>query len=37
MTSNDHDQHSDYGAAQVTLFVAAAIVLLIFAWTFFHY
>ena len=32
---NDHD-HSDYGPAQLTLFVAAAIVLLVFAWTYAH-
>jgi hypothetical protein len=31
---NEHDRHSDYGPAQLTLFVAAAIVLLVFAWTF---
>jgi hypothetical protein len=28
------DHHSDYGPAQLTLFGAAAIVLLVFAWTF---
>jgi hypothetical protein len=31
-----HDHHSDYGPAQLALFVAAAIVLLIFAWTYAH-
>jgi hypothetical protein len=33
---NDHDHHSDYSPAQLTLFVAAAIVLLVFAWTYAH-
>jgi len=33
---NDHEHHSDYGPAQLTLFVAAAIVLLDFAWTYAH-
>ena len=31
-----HDHHSDYGPAQLTLFGAAAIVLLVFAWTYAH-
>jgi hypothetical protein len=31
---NDHDHHSDYGPAQLALFVAAAGVLLVFAWTY---
>jgi hypothetical protein len=29
---NDHDHHSDYGPAQLALFGAAAIVLLVFVW-----
>jgi len=29
---NDHDHHSDYGAAQLALFGVAAIVLLVFVW-----
>ena len=32
---NDHN-HSDYGPAQFALFVAAAIVLLIFVWAYFQ-
>jgi hypothetical protein len=31
---DDHDHHSDYEPAQLALFVAAGIVLLVFAWTF---
>jgi hypothetical protein len=31
---NDHGHQSDYGPAQLALFIAAAIVLLIFAWTY---
>jgi hypothetical protein len=33
---NDHNHHSDYGPPQLALFVAAAIVLLIFAWAYAH-
>jgi hypothetical protein len=33
---NDDDHHSDYRPAQLALFVAAAIVLLVFAWTYVH-
>ena len=33
---NDHDHYSDYGPAQLALYVAAAIVLLVFAWTYVH-
>ena len=29
---NDHDRHSDYEPAQLALFGAAAIVLLVFVW-----
>ena len=31
-----NDQYSDYGPAQLALFVAGAIVLLFFAWSFFQ-
>jgi hypothetical protein len=34
---NDRDHHSGYAPGQLALFVAAAIVLLVFAWTFVHY
>jgi len=33
---NDYDHHSDYEPRQLALFVAAAIVLLVFAWTHFY-
>jgi hypothetical protein len=33
---NDRDRHSDYGPAQLALYVAAAIVILVFAWTYVH-
>jgi hypothetical protein len=33
---NDHYHHSDYGPAQLALYGAAAIVLLVFAWTYVH-
>ena len=37
MTSqNGHNSHSDYGPAQLALFVAAAIVLLVSVWTYVH-
>jgi hypothetical protein len=31
---NNHDHHSDYGPAQLALYATAAIVLLLFVWTF---
>jgi hypothetical protein len=34
MTGQNDDHPSDYGPAQFALFVAAAIVLLVFVWTF---
>jgi len=33
---NDHYHRSDYGPAQLALFVAATIVLVIFVWTYVH-
>jgi hypothetical protein len=33
MTVQDDDHHSDYGPAQLALYVAAAVVLLVYAWT----
>jgi hypothetical protein len=33
---NNHDHHSDYEPAQLALFVAAALVLVIFVWTYVH-
>ena len=36
MTIRNDNHDSDYGPAQLTLFVAAAIVLLVFAWTYAH-
>jgi len=33
---NDHHHRSDYGPAQLALFVAATIVLVIFVWTYVH-
>jgi len=33
---NDHNNRSDYGPAQLALFVAATIVLVIFVWTYVH-
>ena len=33
---NGDDYHSDYDPAQLVLYGAAAIVLLVFAWTFVH-
>ena len=33
---NDHNHRSDYGPAQLALFVAATIVLVIFVWTYVH-
>jgi hypothetical protein len=33
---NDDKHYSDYGPAQLALYVAATIVLLVFAWTYVH-
>jgi hypothetical protein len=33
---NDDKDYSDYGPAQLALYVAATIVLLVFAWTYVH-
>ena len=32
MTIQNHDHHSDYGPAQLALFGAASIVILVFVW-----
>jgi len=34
MTVQSDDHHSDYGPAQLALYGAAAVVLLVYAWTF---
>jgi hypothetical protein len=36
MTVQNSDYHSDYGPAQLVLYGAAAVVLLVFAWTYVH-
>ena len=33
---NNRNRRSDYGPAQLALFVAAAVVLLVFVWTYAH-
>jgi hypothetical protein len=36
MTTDNGDHHSDYDAAQLVLYGTAAIVLVIFVWTYVH-